>query len=131
MSCEIIKRIKEEIERDKDYKLLKNEKVIVKGKIDTNQKPGRIEAFNIDFKCAFMEKPECDKPGDCSKVILVVRDKGPGTMETYAVTRYKKDGWGYVPGTGYKYGINMHNWLDQESNGYRVVKWAFLPDLSS
>jgi hypothetical protein len=101
MSCEIIKRIKEEM------------------------------ATSLNFRCAFIDKPECNEPGDCSKVILVVRDKGPGTMETYAVTRYKKDGWGYVPGSGYKYGINMHNWLDQESNGYRVVKWAYLPDLSN
>lgn len=117
MSCEIIKRIKEEIERDKDYRLLKNQKVIVNG--------------SIDFKCAFTEKPKCDQPGGCSKSVLIIRDKGSGTIETYAVTRYKKDGWGYVPGTGYKYGANMHNWLDQECNGHRVVKWAYLPELSS
>lgn len=132
MSCQIIKRIQEEMERDRDYKLLKNNIVKAEGKIDTEQKPGSIEAFNLDFKCAFTEKPKCDQPGNCSKSVLVIRDRGhTGSAETYTVTRYKEDGWGYVPSSGYIYGVNMHNWLDQESNGYRVVKWAYLPDLPS
>jgi hypothetical protein len=123
MSCEIIKRIKEEIERDRDYKLLTNEMVKVKGKIDTKQKPGRIAKLSdFGFKCAFTEKPECDQPGGCSKPVLVIRDCGDGTLKSYSISRYRPDGWGNTA---------EYLWLDQESNGYRVLKWAYLPDLSS
>lgn len=124
MSCEIIKRIQKEIARDRDYKLLKNEKVTVNGSIDTGQKPGSIEDFNLDFKCAFKEKPKADQPGGSSKNVLVIRDRGDRTLKSYSISKYRPEGWGSAG-----YYADEYLWLDQDSN--RVVKWSYLPDLSS
>ena len=58
---------------------------------------------------------------DCSDCVLVVRDCGEGTLESYSISRYRPDGWGK----------KSYKWLDQEVNGYRVTKWAYLPPSKS
>jgi len=64
---------------------------------------------------AFKDQPDCTHFTGSSESVIVVRDCGPGTLESYSVTTYRKKGWG-----------NGYYWLHQENNGYRVTKWAYL-----
>ncbi len=74
------------------------------------------------WKSAFDEKPDCSHFTGSSDCVLVVRDCGEDTLESYAISKYRAKGWGDL------YGSNMeYKWLDQEVNGYRVTKWCYLP----
>lgn len=64
---------------------------------------------------AFKDQPDCNHFTGSSESVIVVRDCGTGTLESYAVTTYRKEGWG-----------KGCYWLHQEDHGYRVTKWAYL-----
>ena len=70
---------------------------------------------------AFMEKPDCSHFTGCSDCVLIVRDCGPDTLESYAISRFRKNGWEKMRGTD-----RVIYWLDQDDRGYRVTKWAYL-----
>ena len=55
---------------------------------------------------------------DCSESVLVIRDCGEGSRPSFSISSYRHSGWGL-----YRRG---EQWLDQESNGYRVLAWAEL-----
>ena len=74
------------------------------------------------WKNAFLEKPDCTHFTGSSDCVLVVRDCGEDTLESYAISKYREKGWGDLYGSNRKY-----QWLDQEVNGYRVTKWCYLP----
>ena len=70
---------------------------------------------------ALKVKPDCSHFTGASDCVLVVRDCGPKTLESYAISKYREEGWGDMYGSKIEY-----LWLDQEVNGYRVTKWAYL-----
>lgn len=74
---------------------------------------------------AFIDKPPCAQDSSESDCVLVIRDCGPDTLESYAISKYREKGWGGVCDSDRKC-----FWLDQEDKGYRVVKWAYLPPIS-
>jgi hypothetical protein len=80
-----------------------------------------LKSRQLVWHDASIENPDCSHFTKSSACVLVVRDCGPGTLESYAISRYREDSWGSMPGTNRKY-----FWLDQEVNGYRVTKWAYL-----
>lgn len=55
---------------------------------------------------------------DFSESVLVIRDCGDGSRPSFYISSYRACGWG-------SYRRN-ELWLDQESNGYRVIAWAEL-----
>ena len=76
--------------------------------------------MDIGFKWKHIddEMPEI-KDYECSDCVLVIRDCGEGTLMSYSISRYRPEDWGESR-------FN-EKWLDQESKGYRVVAWCYLP----
>jgi len=75
----------------------------------------------LKWNDALKVKPDCCHFTGSSDCVLVVRDCGPDTLESYSISKYRPDGWGDMYGSKREY-----LWLDQEVNGYRVTKWAYL-----
>lgn len=80
-----------------------------------------LKAQTLKWHDALTEKPDCSHFTGSSESVLVVRDCGDGTLESYAISKYREEGWGDMHGSNRQY-----KWLDQEVMGYRVVKWANL-----
>lgn len=80
-----------------------------------------LKSRQLVWHDAFMEKPDCSHFSASSECVLIIRDCGPGTLESYSISRYRKDGWEKMKGTN-----GVVCWLDQENRGYRVTKWAYL-----
>lgn len=86
-----------------------------------------LESNQLTWRCAFNDKPDCTHSTGSSGCVLVVRDCGENTLESYAISKYRDKGWG-VKMTNHMFGSNIeYKWLDQEINGYRVTKWCYLP----
>ena len=56
----------------------------------------------------------------CSETVLVIRDCGDLTLKSYSLSSYRPASWGDAR--------MEEKWLDQESSGYRVVAWRYLPE---
>lgn len=76
------------------------------------------------FSVATKFPEEIDRFG-CSDNVLVVRDCGDGTLPSFSVSRYRRQGFGKTLSGKYEY------WHGQESNGYRVIGWSALPDVNN
>jgi hypothetical protein len=75
----------------------------------------------LKWRCAKSDKPPVFDGLGCSDCVLVIRDCGDGTLESYAISRYRPGGWGHDSQQ------KCYEWLDQGVNGYRVTKWCELP----
>lgn len=73
----------------------------------------------LKWHCAKTNPPPVLDSVSCSLDVLVIRDCGPGTLESYAITSY----WPAAEGS--------FHWRNQETHGYRVTKWCELPPSES
>lgn len=80
----------------------------------------KVENLEIEWHDASVETPDTPNFGG-SERLLVLRDAGPGSRQSFSITSYKPDGWGRNSG--------HEKWLYQESRGFRVLKWAYLPEV--
>jgi len=83
------------------------------------------KGIGFKWRCAKTNPPPVFDGLGCSDCVLVIRDCGDGTLESYAVSRYRPNGWGHSDSQ------NCHEWLNQGVNGYRVTKWCELPPSES